>query len=407
MRVSMTLAVAALAITAVAAQNPSPKDFVGKWEITGTGPDSKKIYFLDVVDKGDHLEAKFLDRSAHATPVPWIKVENGELVWQKGNSSDTLPQPSCGPVYHAKLQGGKLTGHHEEPGSAGFSSADAGAPCPARGAGAGGAGRAAAGGQGRAAGDQLTTPEQQAANMAAMRAAAPPAPPKEARPPHTVNWTAVKQPIFKPSNANGNHTYGKPMTIVGPGVGKETWSGLTPDTWQNECVDRWTVDANGLKNAVPGPGEKPTCNIYTKDKWQDFKADADIVLDIGQNSGFYLRGRHELQLMLPNPNGRGGAAAESSYPGQLMDIYGWKRADPPAVPNPAGEEQHLSVIVVGNHVTAIFNGKKVHDNALLYAWTGGALDNKEDQPGPIMIQGDHSRVTIKKLVVTPITKAGL
>ena len=54
-----------------------------------------------------------------------------------------------------------------------------------------------------------------------------------------------------------------------------------------------------------------------------------------------------------------------------------------------------------------FNGKKVHDNAEIYAWTGGALDNKEDQPGPIMIQGDHSLVTVKKLVVTPITKAGM
>jgi hypothetical protein len=396
----MTLAVAALAITAVAAQNPSPKDFVAKWEITGTGPDSKKIYFLDVVDKGDHLEAKFLDRSAHATPVPWIKVENGELVWQKGNSSDTLPQPSCGPVYHAKLEGGKLVGHHEEPGSAGYSSAEAGAPCPARGAGAGGAA-----GAGRAAGGgAAAAPTANATPNAAPKAA--PAPPKEPRPPHTVNWTAVKQPIFKPSNANGNHTYGKPVTIVGAGVGKETWSGLTPDTWQNECVDRWTVDANGLKNAVGGQGEKPTCNIFTKDKWQDFKAEADIVLETGQNSGFYLRGRHELQLMLPNPNGRGGAAAESGYPGQLMDIYGWTRANAP-VPNGPGENQHLEVIVVGNHVTAIFNGKKVHDNAVLYAWTGGALDNKEDQPGPIMIQGDHSRVTVKKLVVTPITKAGM
>jgi hypothetical protein len=392
----MTLAVAALAVTAVAAQNSSPKDFVGKWEITGTGPDAKKIYFLDVVDKGDHLEAKFLDRSAHATPVPWIKVENGELVWQKGNSSDTLPQPSCGPVYHAKLQGGKLTGHHEEPGSSGYSSADAGAPCPARGAGAGGAG-----GAGRAAGGERAAQSANATPNAAPTAA--PAPPKEARPPHVVNWTALKQPIFKPSNANGNHTYGKPAVIVGPGVGKETWSGLTPDTWQNECVDRWTVDAGALKNAVPGPGEKPTCNIFTKDKWQDFKAEADIVLDAGQNSGFYLRGRHELQLALPNPNGRGG---ESSYPGQLMDIYGWKRADGP-VANGPGENQHLEVIVVGNHVTAIFNGKKVHDNSELYAWTGGALDNKEDQPGPIMIQGDHSRVIIKKLVVTPITKAGM
>jgi hypothetical protein len=389
MRVPVTLAALALGVTAaLSAQQTS---YVGKWEITGTGPDANKIYLLDVVDKGDHLEAKFLDRTAHATPVPWIKVENGELVWQKGNASDTLPKPSCGPIYHAKLQGDKLVGHHEEPGTSGFSSADAGAPCPpaqrAGGAGREGTAAAAPGGQ-----------------RAAAAPAAPPAPPKAATPPHVVNWVGVRQPKFAAANANGNHTYGKPVVIVGPGVGKETWSGLTPDTWQNECVDRWTVENGTLKNAVGGQGEKPTCNIFTKEKFKDFKADMDFALDQGQNSGFYIRGRHELQLMLPNPNGRGG---ESSYPGQLMDIYGWKRADPLPVPNPAGEEQHLSVIVVSNRVTATFNGKKVHDNAEIYAWTGGALDNKEDQPGPIMIQGDHSRVTVKKLVVTPITKAGM
>jgi hypothetical protein len=132
----------------------------------------------------------------------------------------------------------------------------------------------------------------------------------------------------------------------------------------------------------------------------------DFVLEANQNSGFYLRGRHELQLMLPNPAGAG-RGGPPTYPGQLMDIYGWKAADPLPVAKPAGEVQTVMVVVVGNHVTATFNGQKVHDNAVLYAWTGGALDNKEDQPGPIMIQGDHSRVAIKKLVVTPITKAGM
>ena len=42
----------------------------------------------------------------------------------------------------------------------------------------------------------------------------------------------------------------------------------------------------------------------------------------------------------------------------------------------------------------------------LGAMTGGALDNDELAPGPIMIQGDHSRVSFRKLVVTPIIKAG-
>lgn len=354
MRVRLTLcAVLAAALVGpslVAQQNP----YVGKWNITGTGADSHNIYFLDVVDKGDHLEAKFLDRSAHATPVSWIRVENGELRWQYGGSGETLPKPACGPLYHGKIVSGKLVGSHELPG----------APCPARGGGA-------------------------------------PAP--STQPTRTVSWVGVRQPTFPAVNANGAHTYGKPVVIVGKGIGKETWSGLTAATWQHECADRWTVTDGVLKNAVGGRGELPTCNIFTKERFKDFKVEADIVLDPGQNSGFYVRGRYELQLMLPNPNGRGGASA---YPGQLMDIYGWTRANAP-VANPAGQPQHLEVTAVGNRVTVVFNGKKVHDNQVLYAWTGGALDANEDQPGPIMIQGDHSLVSITKLVVTPITKAGM
>ena len=38
--------------------------------------------------------------------------------------------------------------------------------------------------------------------------------------------------------------------------------------------------------------------------------------------------------------------------------------------------------------------------------TGGALDARETEPGPIMIQGDHEKVWYRKVVVTPITSGG-
>jgi len=34
--------------------------------------------------------------------------------------------------------------------------------------------------------------------------------------------------------------------------------------------------------------------------------------------------------------------------------------------------------------------------------TGGALDNKEADEGPIMIQGDHGAVEFRSLEITPI-----
>jgi len=361
--------VAAAYVVAAAQQNP----FVGRWNLTGTGSDNHLIYFLEVKQVGDHLEGMFLDRVAHAQPIPVIKVENGELTWQFG-PGDTLPKPACGPVYHAKIDNGKLIGHHETPGD----------PCPsARG------GRA---GEGAAAAAPASNP------------AAPPAPPRAAPAPRTINWVGVRQPVWPPSNANGNHTYGKPVVIVGPGVGKETWSGLTAETWQSPCEDRWTIADGVLKNETPARGERSTCNIYTKEKFKDFKADAEIMLaSTSENSGFYIRGRYELQLQLvADYDAR---RATSTYPGLLMDIYGWKRADVYAG-NPPGEWQILNVVVVGNHITATLNGKRVHDNAVLPAFTGGALDNDELAPGPIMIQGDHSHVGLRKLVVTPITKSG-
>jgi hypothetical protein len=138
----------------------------------------------------------------------------------------------------------------------------------------------------------------------------------------------------------------------------------------------------------------------SKDKFKDFKIDTEFKLDERQNSGLYLRGRYELQLSLGTGN-----PATAGRQG-LLAIYGWKAPDVNAG-KPAGEWQTLEAIVVGNHLTATLNGQRVHDNAVLPAMTGGALDNDELAAGPIMIQGDHSRVSFRKMVVTPITKAGM
>jgi len=50
------------------------------------------------------------------------------------------------------------------------------------------------------------------------------------------------------------------------------------------------------------------------------------------------------------------------------------------------------------------NGKVVQNNATIGGVTGGTLDNDELKPGPLMIQGDHGHVWIRKIVVTPIVK---
>jgi hypothetical protein len=374
----VTLSLLAATVALSAQQNP----FVGRWNIRGTGPDTNKIYFLEVTQKDGQLQAIFLDRSAHATPVAWIRMEGNELVWQKGAGEGLLmedgsrePIRECGPIFRARLEGGKLVGSHNMPPP----------PC-APNPNARGRGAARAGGEGGGG-----------------RAAAPPAPAPAPPPPSTVKWVGTRQPVWPMSNANGFHTYGKPVVVVGQGVGKEAWTGDTEATWQTPCVNRWTYENGTMLNAVPAQGERPTCNIYTKEKFKDFKVEAELLLDQGQNSGFYIRGRYEMQLSV----GQGGGQISGGTFGRqaLGSIYGWKAPDFYAG-KPPGQWQKLEAIVVGNRISAWFNDIRIHDNAELYAFTGGALDNDELAPGPIMIQGDHSRVTFRKLVVTPITKAG-
>jgi len=84
-----------------------------------------------------------------------------------------------------------------------------------------------------------------------------------------------------------------------------------------------------------------------------------------------------------------------------MAIHGWTQ---PLVnaSRPAGDWQAIDIVVVGNRITATLNGRKVHENSMIQAITGGALDADETLAGPIMIQGDHNKLWYRKMVVTVI-----
>src|SRR5262245_31993409 len=86
-RVNIITAPLVAVITAVVAGQDTP--YVGRWNLKGTGPDTDKVYWLEVKANGTQLEGRFLNRSAHATPLAWIRVENNELVFQYGRGEGT------------------------------------------------------------------------------------------------------------------------------------------------------------------------------------------------------------------------------------------------------------------------------------------------------------------------------
>ena len=54
------------------------------------------------------------------------------------------------------------------------------------------------------------------------------------------------------------------------------------------------------------------------------------------------------------------------------------------VAKPAGEWQEYDITLIGRRVTIVANGKTIIENQNIPGMTGGALDNDEAAPGPIL-----------------------
>jgi len=164
------------------------------------------------------------------------------------------------------------------------------------------------------------------------------------------------------------------------------FNGKNLDGWTSTPGDnKWTVEKGILANGGDG------ANLVTQEKFDDFKLVAEFRYPDGSNSGLYLRGRYEVQIEdgfgnAPNRHGPGA-------------IYGFFEPAENAARRP-GEWQRMEVTLVGRQVTLIYNGKPVLQRATIPGITGGALDNREAEPGPILIQGDHGPIEFRKVEIT-------
>jgi hypothetical protein len=121
----------------------------------------------------------------------------------------------------------------------------------------------------------------------------------------------------------------------------------------------------------------------------NFTVRYDYMIPAGANSGFYLRGRHEVQILDDYQEGKPSITGNVSFynfaaPGKFTS-------------KPAGEWNSVEVTLVGNRATVIHNGVKVHDQLVVDRPTGGELDRNVNAPGPILLQGDHGAVAFRNL----------
>jgi hypothetical protein len=201
--------------------------------------------------------------------------------------------------------------------------------------------------------------------------------------PRTINWVGVRPPDWPDVSANGAHTFGDPVMLF-DGTSLDAFTGQNP---RRELG--WTL-TDGVMNNGNGAN-----NLVSHATFSDFKLEAEYRLGEGSNSGFYLRGRYELQVLADH-----GDTTTRRDLGH-MAIYG-RTAPRVNASRPVGEWQTMEAVVVGHRVTVTLNGQRVHDDAVIEGITGGAIDANETEPGPLLVQGDHSGVWIRRIVITPI-----
>jgi len=157
----------------------------------------------------------------------------------------------------------------------------------------------------------------------------------------------------------------------------------------------WKVEDGVLMNRVVKEPGKHFGNLRTDAEFEDFNLKLEVRTQEASNSGVYLRGVYEVQIMESY-----GKPLDSHHMGAL-----YSRITPAvASEKPIGEWQTLDITLVDRHLTVILNGATIIDNQPVLGCTGGALTSDEFKPGPIFLQGDHTNVDYRNMVLRPVVK---
>lgn len=167
-------------------------------------------------------------------------------------------------------------------------------------------------------------------------------------------------------------------------------------TYESDKKNGWSVIDGMLVNTTTKTDFSPTgshANLRTEAEFEDFWLHIEFLVEEGRNSGIYLRGMYEAQVVDRDSRMQGiqgvgaifGAIAPATNAG-----------------NPGGQWQTYDLTLVDRHVTVVLNGVKVIDNQPIDGPTAGAIYTNASAPGPIYLQGDHTTVSFRDIYLAPV-----
>lgn len=193
----------------------------------------------------------------------------------------------------------------------------------------------------------------------------------------TYAWEGMRAPDLEYIN---HPSWGAPIAL---------FNGIDLTGWEAIGENQWIVESGVLKSPKSG------ANLVSLQKFKNFKLHAEFRYPEGSNSGIYLRGRYEVQIM----DTKGLPPSDVYFGG----VYGFLTPND-MVAKAAGEWQTFDITLIGRRVSIIANGARIVNDQIIPGMTGGALDNKEAEAGPLLIQGDHGPVEFRSIVVIPFSE---
>ncbi|REG92651.1 3-keto-disaccharide hydrolase [Algoriphagus antarcticus] len=191
--------------------------------------------------------------------------------------------------------------------------------------------------------------------------------------------------------------------------------------WADPAVPNALQSADGTGIMANLPTKKKTgADIISTQKFGDVDLSLEYLVAPGSNSGVYLQGNYELQILdswtatntKPGDNGGIYQRWDESKPDGQKGYEGyaprqnaskapgvWQKLDvsfqAPKF-NAAGEKTENA-----RFLSVKLNGVTIHENLEVFGPTRGSMTAEDVAEGPLRIQGDHGAVAFRNIEITP------
>ena len=201
---------------------------------------------------------------------------------------------------------------------------------------------------------------------------------------------------------------------------KTNWqiaSDVTADITKHDVISK--SDGKGV--LVNIPADKNKANLQSAAEYGDVDVSFDFMMAAHSNSGFYLMGRYEIQLLdswgvkNPGTGDCGGIYKRRRYENGKEILWEGHAPRLNACLAP-GLWQHIDISFQApkfdlagkktQNAKMLFiklNGYLIQENVELTGPTGGPIANDEAATGPFMIQGDHGPVAFKNFIISNLS----